>query len=112
MIEWRQSINMNKNTEKVEMWPGVVKQSMAWGERLMIVVYHIDSGGVVSPHSHEHEQGGFVVKGELECVIGEESSIVKAGESYMIPSGVTHSARVSEPTEVIDVFSPPREDFL
>ena len=103
---------MNKNTEKVETWPGVVRQNMVWGDRLMIVVYHIDTGGMVPPHSHEHEQGGFVVKGELEWVIGEETSIVKVGDTYMIPSGVTHSARVIESTEVIDVFSPPREDFI
>ncbi|MGW8249756.1 MAG: cupin domain-containing protein [Anaerolineales bacterium] len=83
-----------------------------WGDRLMLVVVDIDAEAVLPNHSHPHEQGGIVLKGELELTIGGEKRLLKTGEVYLIPAGVEHSAVAGiEAVQVLDIFSPIREDL-
>ena len=82
-------------------------------ERMTMVFFHLEPEAVVPEHSHPHEQMGTVLKGSIELVIGEEKKIVGEGGAYHIPSNVVHSGRCLESNaEVLDVFSPPREDYL
>ena len=69
--------------------------------------------GVVEEHSHPHEQMGMVLEGTFELTIDGESRNIKKGDAYLIPSNVKHSARAfDEPAVALDIFSPPREDYL
>ena len=60
----------------------------------------------VPPHSHG-AQWGIVVTGKLELTIGEDSGVYLPGDTYSIPAGETHSARLEAGTHVIDVFREP-----
>ncbi len=84
------------------------------GEQMMMVFYDLDAGAVIPEHSHPHEQIGLVLQGSLEIVIDGERKLVHAGEAaYHVPGGVVHSALCGDqPVKVVEVFSPPREDFL
>ena len=97
--------------DKVGMMPGVIRRTLGWGERLMQIHFCVDAGSVFPPHSHENEQMGYVLKGKFEMTIGEKTSIMRTGDCFIIPSGVSHHARTIESTEIIDTFSPPREDY-
>jgi len=67
---------------------------------------------VVDTHKHAVEQFGVVVKGSLAMVIAGEQRILTPGDTYRIPPGTAHGARVfEEPTQVIDVYVPPRTDL-
>ncbi len=78
----------------------------------MLSLVEIQPGGVVPPHNHPHEQGGYCIQGAMEFTIGGETRTVRRGESWMIPGGVTHSVRAMEEGAVaLDIFSPPREDY-
>ena len=85
---------------------------VAWGEKLMLSYVELAPGGKVPLHSHPHEQGGICLEGAMEFTIGDETRIIKRGESWMIPGGVTHAVRALEQGAVaLDIFSPPREDY-
>ena len=78
----------------------------------MIVWWSIGAGVHVEPHSHPNEQIVWMLKGKMEFRIGTESRMCGPGDIAVIPAGVEHEGWFREDTEVIDVFAPPREDFL
>jgi quercetin dioxygenase-like cupin family protein len=66
----------------------------------------------VPEHSHPHEQIGTVLKGSIELIIAGEKKVVTAGQAYHIPGDVVHSGQNQDaPAEIIEVFSPAREDL-
>jgi quercetin dioxygenase-like cupin family protein len=85
------------------------------GERIMLAHVYLDKGCVVPMHQHENEQLTYILEGELKFWIGSEDSepvFVKAGEVLMMPSNVPHKAEAIEDTLDVDIFSPPRQDWL
>jgi len=95
----------------VEMIPGLLRRTLAWGEKAMLCEFEAEPGVFIPMHSHRHEQVGYVLVGEVEFVSAGETFVAKAGDSYAIPGGVEHSARFLAPTTLIEVFSPVREEF-
>jgi quercetin dioxygenase-like cupin family protein len=85
---------------------------IAWGDKIMLSFVTMGPGGMVPPHSHPHEQGGVCLEGSMEFTIGGESRILRKGEGWMIPGGVTHSVRaLDEGAYALDVFYPHREEY-
>jgi quercetin dioxygenase-like cupin family protein len=85
------------------------------GERMMISHVYLKKGCVVPQHSHDNEQLTYILDGALHFWIGddgEQEVIVRAGEVLVIPSNVKHKAVALEDTLDVDVFCPPREDWL
>jgi len=85
------------------------------GERIMLAHVYLKKGCVVPRHSHENEQLTYVLEGALHFWLGEDESeevVVRAGEVLTIPSHLPHKALALEDTLDVDVFSPPREDWL
>jgi quercetin dioxygenase-like cupin family protein len=90
-----------------------VRMKAVWGERIMMSFFDLDAGAVIPEHHHPHEQTGYVISGVLEFQIGGQQKICKTGDSYIIPSNTPHSVNVSAdaPARVLDIFSPPREEY-
>ena len=85
------------------------------GERIMLAHVYVKKGCVVPQHSHENEQFTYILAGALHFWIGEDGSeevTVRAGEVLVIPSNVLHKAEALEDTLDVDIFSPPRQDWL
>ncbi|MGZ8717323.1 MAG: cupin domain-containing protein [Gaiellaceae bacterium] len=85
------------------------------GEQLMIAHVYLTKGAVVPKHAHHNEQITYVLEGELRFRLGEDESQhvdVAAGEVLHIPAHLPHSAVALEDTLDVDIFSPPREDWL
>ena len=85
------------------------------GERMMIAHVYINKGVDVPRHSHENEQLTYVLQGALKFWFGandERELLVRAGEVIVIPSHLPHRALAIEDTLDVDVFSPPRQDWL
>ena len=85
------------------------------GNRVMLAHVYLKKGCVVPKHSHENEQLTYILEGALHFWIGEdekEEVVVRAGEVLHIPSNVLHKAEALDDTLDVDVFSPPREDWL
>ena len=102
------------NLPKEELKPGL---SRNWvnGEKGMLAQIYFEKGVTVPKHSHENEQFAYVLEGALLFRIGDDQTeevVVRAGEVLHIPSNVLHSAEALEDTVDLDVFMPPREDWL
>ena len=85
------------------------------GDRMMLAHVYLKKGAIVPRHSHENEQLTYILEGALRFWIGEDESEtidVRAGEVLHIPSHVPHKAEALEDTLDVDIFSPPRQDWL
>jgi quercetin dioxygenase-like cupin family protein len=84
-------------------------------ERVMLAQVGLKKGCVVVRHSHENEQVSYVLQGALRFWLGEreeEERVVKAGEVMHVPPNLPHKVEALEDTLALDVFSPPRQDWL
>jgi quercetin dioxygenase-like cupin family protein len=93
----------------------VISRRIITGDDMMIAHVYLDKGAVVPQHSHHNEQITYILEGALHFWIGEDGSeetVVRAGEVLHIPSNVPHRAQALEDTLDVDVFSPPRADWL
>ena len=82
------------------------------GERITLAVVELDPDAMVAEHSHENEQLGLVLEGELTLRIGVEERTLGPRETWCIAPNVVHSGHAgSAGAVVIDVFSPPRSDW-
>lgn len=82
------------------------------GDKEMVVWWSMKAGAHAAAHRHPHEQVFWVLSGRMEFRLGDERRTCRAGDVGLIPGGVEHEAWFPEDTEVVDVFAPPREDFL
>lgn len=97
-----------------QLKPGLSRK-LVTGERMMIAHVYFESGQEVPRHSHENEQLTYILEGTLRFWLGEDESEVvdvAAGEVLHIPSHVPHRAEALETTLDVDIFCPPRQDWL
>jgi len=93
----------------------LLERRLIWGERVMLSHVYLAKGCVVPLHAHENEQMTYILDGTLRFWIGEdgaETIDVAAGEVLYLPSGVPHQAEALEDTLDVDIFSPPRQDWI
>lgn len=114
---------MNKRNVTFYRWDEMPKEELTdtfarrliTGERVMLAHVYIKKGAIVPRHSHENEQITYILEGGLRFWIGEDELQVidvMAGEVLHIPSLVQHKAEALEDTLDVDIFSPPRQDWL
>jgi len=99
---------------KEELNPEISRQLIS-GERMMLAHVYLEKGCIVPQHSHENEQLTWIVEGGLRFWLGEDESEVLdvlAGEVLHIPSHLPHKAQALETTLDVDIFCPPRQDWL
>lgn len=92
-----------------------IGRRMITAERTMLTHVYLAKGAVVPMHSHENEQITYVLEGALRFWIRDEDSEpidVRAGEVLVLPSWVPHKAIALEDTLDVDIFNPPRQDWL
>jgi quercetin dioxygenase-like cupin family protein len=93
----------------------LLSRKLVTGERMMLAHVLLKKGCVVPRHNHHNEQLTYILEGALRFWIGEDESKVidvRAGEVLHLPSMVYHKAEALEDTLDVDVFSPPREDWI
>jgi quercetin dioxygenase-like cupin family protein len=95
----------------VDMLPGIVRRTMTAGDKMMLIEVTLDTGAVVPMHTHPHEQTGYVVSGRMRLQIADQTLDLDPGDAYMIPGGAEHEATALAPLVIVDVFSPPREEY-
>lgn len=82
------------------------------GENMTMAFFHLEPGAGIPEHAHPHEQMGTVLKGSIVFVLDGEKRVVNEGEAYHVPPNIPHSGSCGEsPAQIIEVFSPPREDL-
>jgi len=90
----------------------LLSRKLVTGDRVMLSELVLKKGCVVPAHHHENEQVSYVLRGALKFEVNGKEIILKAGDVLHIPSNVVHSATALEDTLDLDIFSPPRQDWL
>ncbi|MEQ1604900.1 MAG: cupin domain-containing protein [Pyrinomonadaceae bacterium] len=113
---------MEQKTATFHRWEDMTKESVTdlldrrliTAEKMMLAHVYLKKGCIVPQHSHENEQLTYILEGALKFWIGEEmrEQIVRAGEVLVIPGNVLHKAEALEDTLDVDIFSPPRQDWI
>ena len=110
------SVTFNRWKEvELEQVSPMLSRKLLTGQRMMLAQVFLKKGCVVPRHQHENEQYTFILEGGLRFWIGEDEKQVMdvmAGEVLHIPSMVWHKAEALVDTLDLDVFDPPREDWL
>jgi quercetin dioxygenase-like cupin family protein len=96
----------------VEHLNPLLDRQFVTGERSMLARLLLRTGCVVPLHSHENEQITYILEGALKFIIENKEYVVRAGEVLVIPSNVPHSAEALEDTIDVDIFCPPRADWI
>jgi quercetin dioxygenase-like cupin family protein len=94
-----------------EMLPGIARRAV-WLDGVMLTFFAFAPHSIVPEHEHPHEQITLVTKGAMEFTLDGETRLLQAGEGVCIPPNKTHSAIIlDDPTEAIDAWNPPRNDY-
>ena len=94
--------------DRSALLPGITA-AVTQGEQLSAVLYTLEAGAVVPAHSHESEEFGQVIRGSLELDSGGRTTVLTAGEGFLLAGGVRHAARAGENgCELLECYAPPR----
>jgi quercetin dioxygenase-like cupin family protein len=91
---------------------GVKQKTLVYGEKTLMTEFLLKKGYQLPLHSHPHEQTGYLVSGHICLTIDSEENDIRPGDSWCIPCGIEHGAKIFEDSVAIEVFSPVREDYL
>jgi quercetin dioxygenase-like cupin family protein len=100
------------STVEREKLNDLIDREMVVGEKIMMARVIMKKGAHVPRHYHHNEQVTYILEGALKFAIDGKEIVVKAGEVLCIPSNMPHEAWALEDTLDLDVFTPPREDWL
>ena len=98
-----------------EVLSETIGRKIITGEKAMVAQVFLAKGAIVPEHHHESEQITYILEGALRFKLGDDQKevvTVSAGEVLHIPSNLSHEAEAIEDTLDVDVFSPPRADWL
>lgn len=99
----------------VEVLNSKITRKLVTGSNVMVANLTLDEAAFVPKHHHHNEQISVVLEGSLKFLLGENQDqevIVRAGEVLTLPPDLPHSALALEDTHVLDIFNPPRQDWL
>jgi quercetin dioxygenase-like cupin family protein len=96
----------------VESLNPLLERQLVVGDQIMVSRILLKKGCVVPMHSHINEQVAYMQEGALKFTVNGEEIVVRAGEFLCIPPNVPHEAVALEDTVNIDIFTPPRADWI
>ena len=96
----------------VEQLNPLIGRHFVVGSNVMVARVLLKQGAIVPMHHHHNEQVSYILEGALKFLIEGEEIIVRAGEVLCIPPNVPHEAHALEDTVDLDIFNPPRQDWL
>jgi len=100
-----------KNVEREQLNP-LFDRQMVVGNKIMVARVLLKKGAHVPLHHHYNEQVTYILEGALKFAIDGKEIVVRAGEVLCIPPDMPHEAWAEEDTVDLDIFNPPREDWL
>jgi quercetin dioxygenase-like cupin family protein len=91
--------------------PGLRRQVMSYSPAMMLVRHTMTAGWVGTRHSHPHEQMVYILRGRIRFEHPSGVFVAGPGDSFLVPGNVPHQASALEDSEVLDIFTPAREDY-
>jgi quercetin dioxygenase-like cupin family protein len=97
---------------EIEKLSSTIGRQFIVGTDLMLARVLMKKGAHVPLHSHHNEQVTYILEGALKFLIEGKEVTVRTGEVLCIPPHVPHEAFALEDTVDLDVFNPPRQDWI
>lgn len=91
---------------------GVERKVLGYDEQIMMVCVRFKKGAIGALHYHSHRQVSYIESGVFEVIIDNKTEVLKKGDCYFVAPGLVHGVVALEDGELVDVFTPYREDFL
>ncbi|PKL19444.1 MAG: cupin domain-containing protein [Spirochaetae bacterium HGW-Spirochaetae-5] len=95
-----------------DILPGIKIKTLVHGEKTLMTKFIMNRGSSLPKHSHPYEQTGYLLGGKIKLTIGDDTFEVETGGSWCIDSGVAHSAEILEDSSALEIFTPPRADYI
>ena len=95
-----------------EKLSATITRQMIFGEKAMLARIFLARGAIVPRHSHVNEQITWIISGALKLIFDDGERVLRNGEMLLIPANVPHAAEALEDTVDMDIFGPPREDWI
>ncbi len=102
----------DSETSFTDLGGGVKRKLLCYDPEVMMVVFQFEAGGVGALHSHPHRQITYVKSGLFDMTIAGRTERIAPGDCYRVPANAVHGIVCIEAGELVDVFTPWREDFL
>jgi quercetin dioxygenase-like cupin family protein len=97
---------------EIETLNPLLQRHFIVGQNIMLARVLLKKGCIVPEHSHHNEQLTYILDGALKFWIDGKEIVVRAGEVLTIPPHMPHKAEALEDTVDLDVFNPPRADWI
>jgi quercetin dioxygenase-like cupin family protein len=91
---------------------GIRQKTLVFGQKTLMAEFVLTKDRALPLHGHPYEQTGYLVKGHILLTIGDTQHDTYPGDSWCIPAGVSHGAKIIEDSVAIEIFSPVREDYI
>ncbi len=104
--------NQHKDDGYTVPLPGIKQKTLVFGDKTLMTEFILAKGSILPLHAHPYEQTGYLVKGNIHLKIGGDEFDAHEGDSWNIPVNIEHGAQIEEDSVAIEVFSPPRKDYL
>jgi quercetin dioxygenase-like cupin family protein len=91
---------------------GVTRRILAHSTKVMLTEHTLEKGAILPDHKHPHEQLVYLISGEIIIEMNGKQTRVVKGDSFVIPSDVSHKVTTIENSVALDIFTPAREDYL
>jgi len=96
----------------VTVAPGNRRRVLVSQPQLMQVEFAFDAGAIGALHSHPHVQASYVAEGTFEVTVGDITSVLGQGGSFIVPPNVVHGVKALTAGRLVDCFTPRRDAFL
>ena len=102
----------HEETGYIKALEGIEPKTLVFGEHTLMSKFILLMGYELPMHKHSQEQIGYLIEGHILLTIGEEQRDMYPGDSWNVPEGIIHGAKIIEDSIALEVFSPIREDYL
>ena len=91
--------------------PGIFLRPLTYNDNVMMCHFTLEPGAEIPLHDHKENQIGCVLKGKLKFFTDTREFIGQPGDSYVFDPNEKHGATAIEHSEVLEIFSPARDDY-
>lgn len=103
---------MKNENPWIDICPGIKRQTVAHGKTMYQMRAALAAGSKMPAHQHAQEQIVHILSGRMKLIVDGVAHELATGDSFYLASGVSHGVETIEETQVLDTFSPPRDEYL
>jgi quercetin dioxygenase-like cupin family protein len=100
-----------KIVPQVKMLEGICRKTLAYNNNVMLCHFTLEKNADIPLHNHESHQIGYVIKGKIKFMTESREFFASKGDSYVFDSWEKHGCKVLKYSEVVEIFSPTRNDY-